>query len=363
MSAQAWRRTLLMAGLAALLACAAPTSSPAAPPATAPAASAASKPAAPAPATAPAQVTPLTPTPAALERVVFTTSDPGLAFAPLYVAVAKGFFREEGLDVEVQVARTDVSLAALANNQDVDYTATLGTVVRGAVTGLPVRAVGIWYEKTAFYLMARPEIQTIADLKGKVVGVSAFNASTDVVLREVLRGAGIDPESDASIIQVGTGNNRLAAVSQGAAVASLFTPPDNVIAEQHGLHRVPSPAEALPVAFTGVGVSEKRLQENRPQVERLLRATLKTLRFMHAQQREASDAIAQATDVDPEVTHQAYQLVVGTLSPDAWAAPEALSRLLVQSVQPGATAPPESVVYDASALKAAQQALGIPGRP
>ena len=88
------------------------------------------------------------------------TYQSGLAFAPLYVAAGKGFFREEGLDVEVQVARTDVSLAALANNQDVDYTATLGTVVRGAVSGLPVRAVGIWYEKTAFYLMARPEIQS-----------------------------------------------------------------------------------------------------------------------------------------------------------------------------------------------------------
>src|SRR5439155_913410 len=205
-----------------------------------------------------------TPAPVALERVVFTTSDPGLAFAPLYVAAGKGFFREEGLDVEVQVARTDVSLAALANNQDVDYTAALGTVVRGAVSGLPVRAVGIWYEKTAFYLMARPEIQTIADLKGKVVGVSSFNATTDVVLREVLRGAGVDPESDVSIIQVGTGTNRLAAVAQGAAVASLFTPPDHIVAEQHGLRRVPSPAEALPVAFTGVTVSEKKLQENRP---------------------------------------------------------------------------------------------------
>jgi ABC-type nitrate/sulfonate/bicarbonate transport system substrate-binding protein len=339
-----------------LLGCAAPTAVPAEPSGRAGPAQAADKPAA-------AQAALPTPAPVALERVVFTTSDPGLAFAPLYVAVGKGFFREEGLEVDVQVARTDVSLAALANNQDVDYTAALGTVVRGAVSGLPVRAVGIWYEKTAFYLMARPEIQTLADLKGKVVGVSSFNATTDVVLREVLRGAGVDPESDVSIIQVGTGTSRLAAVSQGTVVASLFTPPDHIVAEQHGLRRVPSPAEALPVAFTGVSVSEKKLQENRPQVERMLRATLRTLQFMHSQPREASDLIAAATDVDPELSYEAYQSVIGTLSVDGWAAPEALRRLLEQSTAPGAAPPPDDAIYDPGPLKAAQQALGIAGRP
>jgi ABC-type nitrate/sulfonate/bicarbonate transport system substrate-binding protein len=349
MMQQVFRR--LRAGLLVLLAGAACTAPAAAPPAI------------PAPAQAPTTA-PATPPPARPpERVVYTTSDPGMAFAPLYVGLGKGFFREEGLDLEVQVTQPNVSLAALATGQDVDYQATIGTVVRGAVTGLPVKAVGFWYEKTAFYLMARPEIRTIADLRGKVVGVSAFNASTDVVLREVLRDAGIDPETDVAIIQVGTGNTRLAAVTQGAAVASLFTPPDNIIAEQHGLHRVPSPAETLPVPFSGVGVSERKLAEQRPQVERLLRATLRTLRFMLDQRREASDLIAEATATDPEVLYRAYELVIGTLSPDGWATPEALSRAMLQTLPPDAAAPPESQVYDPAPLKAAQQALGISGRP
>jgi hypothetical protein len=162
---------------------------------------------------------------------------------------------------------------------------------------------------------------------------------------------------------VGTGNTRLVAVSQGAAVASLFTPPDNIIAEQHGLHRVPSPAETLPVAFTGVGVSERKLQDHRPQVERMLRASIKTLRFMIEQRRESSDLIAEATSIDPEVNFRAYELMVPTLSPDGWAAPEAVTRLMLQTVPPDAAPPPESQVYDPHALKAAQQSLGLAGRP
>ena len=365
MNRRAWRPFLALACvLAAVGACAAPASAPPNP-APAPAKPAATTQAAPAqaPAAPSAPTAQAAAKPVPVERVVYATSDPGMAFAPLYVGLGKGFFREEGLDLEVQVMQTNVALAALANTQDVDYAATLGTVVRGAITGLPVKAVGIWYEKTAFYVMARPEIRTVQDLKGKIVGVSSFNASTDIVMREVLRDAGLDPETDTSIIQVGTGNTRLVAVSQGAAVASLFTPPDNIIAEQHGLHRVPSPAETLPVAFTGVGVSERKLQDQRSQVERMLRASIKTLRFMIEQRRESSDLIAEATSIDPEVNFRAYELMVPTLSPDAWAAPEAVTRLMLQTVPPDVAPPPESQVYDTRALKAAQQSLGLAGRP
>jgi NitT/TauT family transport system substrate-binding protein len=361
-----WSRAAAALLAAALVACAAPASAPAKPAeapakpaATAPAAQApaAAKPAAPAaaPTTAPALVP--------VERVVVATSDPGMSFAPLYVGLGKGFFREEGLDLDVQVMATNVSLAALASNQDVDFAATIGTVVRGAVTGLPVKAAGFWYEKTAFFLMARPEIRTVQDLRGKVVGVSAFNATSDIVLREVLREASITPETDTSIIQVGTGATRLAAVGQGAAVASMFSPPDNIIAEQHGLHRVPSSAESLPAPLSGVGVSERKLAENRPQVERMLRASIKTLRFMSDNHQESSDLIAAATSTEPDVLFRAYQFLANAISPDAWASPEALDRQLSQSLPPDGTRPPDAQVYDPSAVKAAQRTLGIAGRP
>jgi NitT/TauT family transport system substrate-binding protein len=358
---------LLLAGVAG---CAAPASPPAKP-AEAPSKPAATAPAAEAPtaakpsgATAPtAGAAPAGATPVPVERVVVATSDPGMSFAPLYVGLGKGFFREEGLDLDVQVMATNVSLAALASNQDVDYSATIGTVVRGAVTGLPVKAAGFWYEKTAFFLMARPEITSVADLRGKVVGVSAFNATSDIVLRDVLREAGITPESDASIIQVGTGATRLSAISQGAAVASMFSPPDNLIAEQYGLHRVPSSAESLPSPLSGIGVSERKLREQPAQVERMLRASIKTLQFMREQHKESSDLIAEATSTEPDLLFRAYQLLADAISPDAWASPEALQRQIVSSLPPGGTAPPDSQVYDPSVLKAAQRSLGIAGRP
>jgi NitT/TauT family transport system substrate-binding protein len=334
----------------------APGAAPAAPPATAPAVTGGSGAAAATTAPAPAQ-------PAELERINLTTSDPTVTFGPLYVGIGKGFFREEGLDAQAQVVTPSLSLAALANNQDVDYQTTIGTVVRGAATGAPVRVAGIWFEKTAFFLMARPEIRSVADLRGKVLAVTTFGSTGDVAMRLALREAGIDAETETTTIQTGPGHTRILTIQQGGAAASMFTPPDNAIAEQHGLHRIPSFTEALPVPFTGIGVSERRLQENPAQVERVLRATLKTLRFMRDQPREASDIIADATNVDRETTFAAYQSLIGTLSPDGWASAEALENMLQQSLAPGATAPPESAVFDPRALKAAQRAQNIAGRP
>lgn len=301
--------------------------------------------------------------PTELERVVVTTSDPNIAFGPLYVGIAKGFFREEGLDPQPQVVRADASLAALATGQDVDYQTTAGTVARGAAKGLPVKVVGVWYEKTVFFLIARPEIQTIADLRGKVLGVTTYGASIDVVLRQLLRDNGIDPETDVTIIQLGAGTGRIAAIAQGAAVATLFNPPDNLIAEEYGLHRIPSAAEEIPLPFTGIGVSDRKLQEQPGQVEGMLRATLKTLRFMRAQPLEASDIIADVVGADRDLTRRALENLASTISPDGWASPEAIARQLEDVAEPGALPPPAAAVYVPGPLKAAQQALGITGRP
>jgi ABC-type nitrate/sulfonate/bicarbonate transport system substrate-binding protein len=316
------------------------------------------------PATAPADSAPAAaPTPAALEKVVISTSDPGIVFSPLYVGIAKGFFREEGLAPDVQVLKPDVSLAALANNQDVDYQATIGTISRGAVGGLPVKAITFWFEKTVFYVMARPEIQSIADLRGTVVGVPTLGASGELALRRTLSDAGLEPQVDVSIIQLGPGNGRIATIVAGGAVASVFTPPDDAVAEEQGLHRVPTGSDALPLPFSGIGVSEQRLQEHPAQVQRLLRASLKTLRFMRDNHPESSEIVAEATGIERDVAAHAYESMIGTLSPDGWASPEALQNQIETALTPGTAPPPDAQVFNPGPLKAAQQSLGILGRP
>ncbi len=297
------------------------------------------------------------------ETISFAISDPTITFGPLYVGMAKGYFAEEGLEPQVQVLRPDAIIAALATNQGIDYAATVGSVARGAARGLPVKIVGLWFERIVFFLMARPEIRVVPDLRGKVLGVTSFGGTIDVSLRQALRDGGVDPENDVTIIQLGAGTGRIAAIAQGAAVASLFNPPDDLLAEEQGLHRVPSSAESIPLPFTGVTVSDRTLQERPGQVERVLRATIKTLRFMREQQDEASDLIADGVGADRALNRRAYASVVHTVSPDGWASPEATEGQLREAVEPGAPPPPAAQVFATGPLKAAQASLGLAGRP
>jgi ABC-type nitrate/sulfonate/bicarbonate transport system substrate-binding protein len=146
-------------------------------------------------------------------------------------------------------------------------------------------------------------------------------------------------------------------------MASVFTPPDDIVAGEAGLHHVSSPLEIAPLPFSGIGASDKRLQENPGQVQRVLRASLKTLRFMRDNHAESAGIIADATGIAPDVATRAYESMVTTLSPDGWASPEALQGQLEGAVAPGAAQPPDSQVFDPRPLKTAQQSLGIAGRP
>src|SRR5215217_329473 len=112
-----------------------------------------------------------------------------------YVAQARGFFKDEGLEVEfIQINPRLGALAVL--NGDVTYTTSFVSTFRGVVQGLPMKTVLILLKKGVYYLMVRPEvIKDVQELKGKKLGVTAINGGDHIIGRELLRMKGIDPNS------------------------------------------------------------------------------------------------------------------------------------------------------------------------
>ena len=104
-----------------------------------------------------------------------------------YVAQAKGFFKEEGLEVEfIQINPRLGAMAVL--NGDVTFTTSFVSTFRGIVQGLPMKTVLVLLKKGVYYLMVRPEIiKDIQDLKGKKLGVTAVNGGDHIIGRELLR--------------------------------------------------------------------------------------------------------------------------------------------------------------------------------
>src|SRR5256712_3692642 len=131
----------------------------------------------------------------AADKVRLSISAVDISFLTSGVASKRGFFRDEGLDVEIIRMNANVSVTALSTG-DIDYTMIFASVVRGALRGMPMRVVASFMDSSTHLLIARPEYKTIRDLKGKTLAVSNYGATSDVAARMMMKQGGVDPEKE-----------------------------------------------------------------------------------------------------------------------------------------------------------------------
>ena len=132
---------------------------------------------------------------AQLKKVRFSVSAASIAEVPFRIAHVKGFYRDEGLDVEVIMIRGAVGMQALLGGS-VDYTSSSGSTIAAAVRGIPVKLVFIASAKPQFDLVVQPQIRTVQDLKGKVVGISSRGGAVDLLMQLLLQKNGLVPNKD-----------------------------------------------------------------------------------------------------------------------------------------------------------------------
>src|SRR6476646_450118 len=168
------------------------------------------------------------------QKIRIAYSSRSNTITPLYVAASKGFFREEGLEVElIQVSPRLGAMAVM--NGDVSFTTSFVSTFRGILQGLPMKTVLVLLKKGVYYLMVRPEIiKDIQDLKGKKLGVTAVNGGDHIIGRELLRMKGLDPNL-VQAIAVGDPSLRFQAVLTGAVQAVSVPPPYDLTLQQMGL--------------------------------------------------------------------------------------------------------------------------------
>ena len=154
-----------------------------------------------------------------------------------YVAIAKGIFRDEGLEVEfIQINPRLGAMAVL--NGEVTFTTSFVSTFRGIAQGLPMKTVAILLKKGTYYLMVRPEIiKDIQDLKGKKLGVTAVNGGDHIIGRELIRMKGLDPNL-VQAIAVGDPSLRFQAVLNNMVQAVSVPPPYDLQLQSMGLKAI-----------------------------------------------------------------------------------------------------------------------------
>lgn len=158
-------------------------------------------------------------------------------FSPIIAAALvprdKGYFKQEGLDVETIVIRSAPSVLALAA-KEIDFLMTGGGGLSGALRGLPLRVVFAPLRRPTYALYAKPEIRTIAELDGKRVGISSYGSGPDLLLRDVLKKRMADGGKKVTILAVGSGTERYIALKTNIVDAAVLSSPVTLTAKQEG---------------------------------------------------------------------------------------------------------------------------------
>jgi NitT/TauT family transport system substrate-binding protein len=205
---------------------------------------------------------------------------PSVQFAPFYVGIEKGFFAEEGIDLELEHGFENDYLKLVGVGEIPFMIGSGDQLVLGRAQGLPVRYVANWYSRYPVTVFAKKElgITQPADLKGKKIGLPGPFGANYVALRGILESAGLT-EQDIEMESIGF--TQAAAVSEGTVDAAVDYAVNGPVVL--ALEGIPVDQIALDTYLTvpanGLVTNEQTIAERPDLVRRMVRALLKSVRF------------------------------------------------------------------------------------
>jgi ABC-type nitrate/sulfonate/bicarbonate transport system substrate-binding protein len=255
-----------------------------------------------------------TPAAAQLKKVRLSATSVAVTELQFRIALLKGFYRDEGLDVEIILIRGAVGMQALLGGS-VDYTSAAGSIIAGAVRGVPVRLVLVVNTKPQFDLVGQPDIKTVAQLKGKVVGISSRGGAVDILTQTILSQHGVTANKDATLIVIGSPEELVTALRTGRIAACLLTQPRQLILYRDGFTKLAYSGDYLSSYPTGgVGTTEEKIKNNPAEAMGFVRASLKGQQYFAQHRSESIELISKYLGIkDRSLATEVYDLQLSRL--------------------------------------------------
>jgi NitT/TauT family transport system substrate-binding protein len=257
---------------------------------------------------------------------------PSLAtgFAPSWVTADRGIWKKHGLDVELIYLRggSRTVSALIAGSVDFILGSDLG-VTTAILQGASLTRVGVTTNTLGYSMVTQPNIKTVRDLKGKIIGITPGRDAAYARVVKLLRDNGMDASREVTFLSVGDGGpaSRVAALSSGVIHATMFTPPSDLISEKAGMRILAK----IDVANVGGGLNTTPgfIQRSRPQALRFLRGYMEGIQYMKAHKEESLKIFSRyVRNPDLGIMAYLYEEISARVEPGLRPQPEALRALL-----------------------------------
>lgn len=249
----------------------------------------------------------------AAQKIRFAIASRSNIVTPKHIAQSRGFFKAEGLEVELIQMNPRLSATAIING-DVTYADAFTSTFRAMMQGYPIKLVMVHQKKGPYFLIARPDIKDIQQLKGKRLGVATLRGSDQLVADELMLSKGFNPTTVQPIV-IGDAATRYQAMLGGIIDVVAVATPQDLMLRQKGYTVFAGPPE-VGVPGSGVFASEKFLKENPLAVKRTLRALVRAQNYILENKTETIKAMMQWLPQTTEVATHSYDIEMTVLTRD-----------------------------------------------
>jgi NitT/TauT family transport system substrate-binding protein len=246
-------------------------------------------------------------------RVAVATSS--MAFLVPFIAKDRGFYLKQGAEVELIQMRPNIAVAALLSG-DIDYIELIGSAIRSAARGLPIRAISTSIKSPFFSVIAQNKFKSMKDLKGATIGIASIGGTNHISTRLTLKEFGLDPEKDVKLIAIGDEKLIYDAFKIGRTEAVVLAPPYSIQLKREGFPILANTAQYVTIPFSGLGTTLDRIKSNRAQIKKLLKAEIEALRYLHNNPAGTVEVIRKRFSMDDKTARESYDVVVDAFSRD-----------------------------------------------
>jgi len=229
------------------------------------------------------------------------------------VAQQKGYMKEEGLDQRVIFIAPTTSIQAMLGG-DVQFTgagtSALVSIARG---NTPLKVVVATNDRVLQWLVTRPEITSLKDLKGKKIATTGVAAVATFMARQVLTKHGLDGNKDVTYLDVGQGN-QLAALLGGGFDAAILSVEQRYVALDKGMREMFFMGNEVKNSWGTLATTDKLIKENPKMVGGFVRATIKALRYLRQEKEGAISAMLKFSGVSRQQATRVYDDIIGTFT-------------------------------------------------